>query len=80
RAQYHVRQICVVLNLQPLTRPEVFANAYNGSFDATGELIDPAVQALVREQMAALQEWTLRLRLPLPAAPAEAAAPLRVAA
>jgi chromate reductase len=64
RAQYHLRQVCVRLNLQPLAQPEVFANAYDGSFDAAGTLLNPQVQDLVRQQMEALHAWTLRLQAP----------------
>ncbi|MDR2111845.1 MAG: NAD(P)H-dependent oxidoreductase, partial [Candidatus Accumulibacter sp.] len=54
RAQYHLRQICVCLNLRPLNKPEVFANAFTGSFDADGNLIDEKIAALVGEQMRTL--------------------------
>ncbi len=54
RAQYHLRQICVFLDLQVLTKPEVFANAFSGSFDAEGNLIDEKLQQLIAKQMLAL--------------------------
>jgi chromate reductase len=54
RAQYHLRQVCVVLGLRPLNKPEVFANAFAGSFDADGNLVDEKIAGLVREQMRAL--------------------------
>ncbi|MDR0996608.1 MAG: NAD(P)H-dependent oxidoreductase [Zoogloeaceae bacterium] len=54
RAQYHLRQVCVILNLHPLNKPEVFANAFAGAFDAEGNLTDERLTGLVREQMAAL--------------------------
>ncbi len=63
RAQYHLRQVCVVLDLYPLAQPEVFADAYTG-FDQDGELLDEQVRAKVREQMRALLDWTRRLRAP----------------
>ncbi len=62
RAQYHLRQVCVYLNLHPLNKPEVFANAYNGSFDADGNLIDPAITQLVAGQMQALTAWARRIK------------------
>ena len=61
RAQHHLRQVCVFLNLHPLNKPEVFANAFSQSFDADGNLLDPKLIELVREQMAALAGWTRRL-------------------
>lgn len=54
RAQYHLRQVCVFLDLRPLNKPEVFANAYAGGFDADGNLIDEKLTKLIGEQMQAL--------------------------
>ncbi|KAF7599871.1 MAG: NADPH-dependent FMN reductase [Candidatus Dactylopiibacterium carminicum] len=54
RAQYHLRQVCVFLDLQPLNKPEVFANAFAGGFDANGNLTDEKLAKLVGEQMQAL--------------------------
>ncbi|MDE3010209.1 MAG: NAD(P)H-dependent oxidoreductase [Pseudomonadota bacterium] len=54
RAQYHLRQVCVYLDLQPLNKPEVFANAFAGAFDADGHLTDPKLIQLVSTQMQAL--------------------------
>ncbi len=51
RAQYHLRQVCVFLDLRPLNKPEVFANAFAGGFDANGNLVDEKLIALVAEQM-----------------------------
>lgn len=54
RAQYHVRQVCVYLDLHPLNKPEVFANAFAGGFDANGNLTDEKLQKLIADQMQAL--------------------------
>lgn len=54
RAQYHLRQVCVFLDLQPINKPEVFANAFAGGFDEDGNLTDPAIGRLIGEQMQAL--------------------------
>ncbi|RMC95724.1 NAD(P)H-dependent oxidoreductase [Aquitalea palustris] len=55
RAQYHLRQTCVFLDLHPLNKPEVFANAFAGGFDAEGNLTDERLQGLVVQQLQALQ-------------------------
>lgn len=55
RAQYHLRQVCVFLDLHVLNKPEVFANAFSPSFDADGKLVDPALQSLIVNQLSALQ-------------------------
>ncbi len=54
RAQYHLRQVCVFLDLQPLNKPEIFANAFAGGFDADGNLTDEKLAKLIGEQMRAL--------------------------
>ncbi|MFC3624776.1 NADPH-dependent FMN reductase [Vogesella amnigena] len=62
RAQYHLRQVCVFLDLQPLNKPEVFANAFAGSFDADGNLVDERLQTLIGEQMQLLADRVLARR------------------
>ena len=62
RAQYHLRQVCVFLNLHLLSKPEVFSNAFSGSFDADGNLTDEKIASLIGSQMQALAEWTHRIR------------------
>lgn len=62
RAQYHLRQVCVYLDMHPLNKPEVFANAFGPSFDDAGDLVDEKLLGLVRGQMAALADWTRRLK------------------
>ena len=54
RAQYHLRQACVVLDLRPLNKPEVFVNAFAGTFDANGKLTDGKIAELVGEATRAL--------------------------
>ena len=62
RAQYHLRQVCVYLDLHPLNKPEVFANAFAGGFDDYGDVRDARLLGLVAEQMQALAAWAQRLR------------------
>ena len=62
RAQYHLRQICVFLDLQALNKPEVFVNAFAGTFDADGNLTDAKLTQLVGDQMLALVNKIKKLR------------------
>lgn len=62
RAQYHLRQVCVYLDLRPLNKPEVFSNAFGPSFNEDGDLVDAKIAALVAEQMQKLEAWTRLLR------------------
>lgn len=40
RVQYHLRQVCVGLNLLPVNKPEVFITKANMKFDLDGKLIN----------------------------------------
>ena len=62
RAQYHLRQVCVFINLHPLNKPEVCAHANSDSFDGDGNLVDDRVRQLVADQMQALLIWARKLR------------------
>lgn len=62
RAQYHLRQVCVFLDIRLLNKPEVFSNAFNGSFDKEGNLIDERIKQLVADQLTTLQSWSQMLR------------------
>jgi len=62
RAQYHVRQVCVFLDLRPLNRPEIFSNAFSASFDEDGNLVDDKIAGLIAAQMQALAAWSRQLK------------------
>jgi len=62
RAQYHLRQVSVFLNLHPLNKPEIFCNAFDGSFSKEGGLLSQKIQGLIVEQLTALQSWARQLR------------------
>lgn len=62
RAQYHLRQVCVFLNVHPLNKPEVFVNAFAGTFDADGNLTDEKIQGNVKAQLVALVDWAKQLK------------------
>src|ERR1700693_5797887 len=61
RAQYHLRQILVALNLFALNQPEVvIANAAH-RFDENGNLIHEPTKQLIRELLKNLVNWTCRI-------------------
>ncbi|PLY05436.1 MAG: NAD(P)H-dependent oxidoreductase [Desulfuromonas sp.] len=64
RAQYHLRQTCVYLDLHPLNKPEIFAKAFGGGFDDKGNPTDESVQTLIRTLLDKLQDWTEMLSTP----------------
>jgi len=61
RSQYHLRQVCVCLNLHVLNKPEFFASAFGGNFDEGGDLLNEDLREQLTAQMAALVDWTRRL-------------------
>ncbi len=62
RAQYHLRQVCVFLDLRLLNKPEIFCNAFTGSFDEAGDLVNDKIQGLISEQLDKLASWAQLLR------------------
>ena len=62
RAQYHLRQSCVYLNMLPLNKPEVLIAGAQSKFDAELRLADKTTRDLVAQLLLALRDWTRRLR------------------
>jgi len=63
RAQYHLRQIFVYLNMHPVNRPEVMISNAADRFDAKGELADKTSLDLTRQLLHELVAWTQRLQV-----------------
>jgi chromate reductase len=62
RAQYHLRQIGVFLDLQFVNRPEVMIGQAATRFDAEGRLTDEPTRAFVGKLLVSLRDFTVRLR------------------
>jgi len=62
RAQYHLRQIFVFLDIHALNRPEVMISDAATRFDADGNLTDEGTRERIRKLLAALEDWTRRLQ------------------
>ncbi|XP_023638634.1 NADPH:quinone oxidoreductase [Capsella rubella] len=64
RAQYHLRQIGVFLDLHFINKPEFTLNAFQlpKKFDAEGNLIDEAAKEKLKQVLISLQAFTLRLQ------------------
>jgi chromate reductase len=62
RAQYHLRQTFVFLNMYPVNQPEVMISGAAQRFDERGELTDEAARDLIRKLLAELVAWTTKLR------------------
>jgi chromate reductase len=62
RAQYHLRQTFVFLNMCPLNRPEVMVPYANEKIDSSGKVTDPKTREKIKELLQSLVIWTKRLK------------------
>lgn len=62
RAQYHLRQSFVFLNMFPVNRPEVMVPFAEKKVDGEGRITDETTRRLVRELLDALIAWTRKLK------------------
>jgi len=62
RAQYHLRQSFVYLNMYPVNRPEVIVTFAPQKFDEKGKFTDEIGRKLIRELLENLIKWTLKLK------------------
>jgi len=61
RAQYHLRQTFIFLNMFPVNKPEVMIAAAQEKFDAQGNLTNENTRKLIRQLLESLVAWTHRL-------------------
>jgi chromate reductase len=62
RAQYHLRQTFVFLNMHAVNQPEVMIADAARKFDDNGNLLDDKAKELTRQLLSNLMELTQRLR------------------
>ena len=61
RAQYHLRQIFVFLNMYPINRPEVIVPFAQDKFDSNGNLLDNDTKKFLGQLLQNLANWTRKL-------------------
>jgi chromate reductase len=61
RAQYHLRQMFVFLNMYPINAPEIIVTLAQDKFDANGKLIDENTKKYVSQLLQNLANWTRQL-------------------
>ena len=61
RAQYHLRQMMVFLNMFPVNQPEVMIGNAGERFDEQGNLTDESTKEFIRQLLHNLVDWTRRL-------------------
>ena len=62
RAQLHLRQIMVDLNMYPINQPQLLVAGAQEKFDSASKLTDERLRGRLRDLLLALVEWTRRLR------------------
>jgi chromate reductase len=62
RAQYHLRQSLVFLNMYPLNRPEVMVPLAQEKIDQNGRVTDQKAREKIKELLEVLVIWTRKLK------------------
>jgi chromate reductase len=62
RAQYHLRQMMVFLNMFPVNQPEVMIGNATEQFDAQGNLTNDTAKQFIRQLLQNLVDWTRRIQ------------------
>ena len=62
RAQYHLRQMFVFLNMYAVNQPEVMLSNAHKHFDEHGNLTDETARKLIRQLLQELVNWTRKLQ------------------
>ena len=61
RAQYHLRQILVFLNMHPINKPEVMIPFIDQKIE-NGRVVDPKTLQKIKELIDSLLAWTSRIK------------------
>lgn len=61
RAQYHLRQSFIFLNMHPMNGPEVMIANAPERFDEQGNLNDPKTKEMIQKMLQKLVEWIRQL-------------------
>jgi len=62
RAQLHLRQIMIDLNMHPINRPLLLVANADEKFDANLKLTDPQIRETLHTMLQRLAEWTRRVQ------------------
>lgn len=62
RAQYHLRQMFVFLNMYAVNQPEVMIANASQKFDNEGNLSDDVAANLIKQLLTNLRDWTRKLK------------------
>jgi chromate reductase len=62
RAQYHLRQIFVFLDMHPVNKPEAIVTFASQKVDEQGRLTDETTRKVIKTLLEALVAWTKKLK------------------
>ena len=62
RAQYHLRQTFVFLNMHPLNQPEIMVPFATDKVDQNGRVTDPKTREKIKELLERLVAWTRKMK------------------
>lgn len=62
RAQYHLRQCCVFLNMLVMNRPEAMVATADKKIDENGRVTDETTRKYIGDLVAGLAKWTRKLK------------------
>jgi len=62
RAQYHLRQCFVFLDMHPINAPEIMVTFAKDKFDKDGNLLDQTAKDLIAKLLENLVKWTMKLK------------------
>jgi chromate reductase len=62
RAQYHLRQSFVFLNMHPLNQPEVMVSVAQEKIDQNGRVTDPKTREKIKELLESLVSWARKFK------------------
>lgn len=63
RAQYHLRQVLVSLNMHAVNRPEVIVASVDEKIDEKGNLTDEKTRKKIKQLLENLLDWAQRLKM-----------------
>jgi len=61
RAQFHLRQSLVILDMHPVNMPQVYIGGAPEKFDEAGNLTDQPSKDFIAQLLVALRDWTRKI-------------------
>lgn len=62
RAQYHLRQVLIYLDVHLINKPEIMIGRAHEKFDHNGKLTDAGTEEFIKKLVVALVDWSKKLK------------------